>query len=538
LFVFLLLVEGLYAQKGAADLIRRADEAYKLYDYDRAQSYYYEGLFAAEKNKQYREVALAQLGLAKSYYYQHARNESFSWFSAHLKTVEQHGYEDLEPMANYCMGAMYVESSNADSAVYYCDRAILLFEKIEDWLGVSKTHAILAELFINQMPTDEAKLYYHLRQSEKFALKSGNPEALAFTMMKYFNFYFRNKRNYERALYYINQTESLCKIIQNPEVIYNTYRSKAECLIFLKDTAAYQYLHQWFRFKDSVLNEQKIQNVAKYETLFEVQKLELAMELQNSKLMAEKKTKTMYLMILILVLIVVLLAYFMNRIRVKQQMQLILAQKNEAMVKEIYKAEQKERIRLARDLHDSIGQKLSVMKMLLPNDEHLDLGKIHQYLDETANEVRSISHNLIPEILNLGFLKALKNLADYYNASKKINFKLDIKENAVFRSISKEVEVALYRILQELLTNITKHAQAGEIEMTVSFDNNEIVIIVNENGRGLDKDKIKQSKGLGWRNIFARIQLLNGSIDVESKSGLGSTFIIKIPVYEAQNNFG
>lgn len=208
------------------------------------------------------------------------------------------------------------------------------------------------------------------------------------------------------------------------------------------------------------------------------------------------------------------------------------------MVKEIYKAEQKERVRLARDLHDSIGQKLSVMKMLLPNDEHLDLGKIHQYLDETANEVRSISHNLIPEILNLGFLKALKNLADYYNASKKINFKLDIKENAVFRSISKEVEVALYRILQELLTNITKHAQAGEIEMTVSFDNNEIVIIVNENGRGLDKDKIKQSKGLGWRNIFARIQLLNGSIDVESKSGLGSTFIIKIPVYEAQNNFG
>jgi signal transduction histidine kinase len=208
------------------------------------------------------------------------------------------------------------------------------------------------------------------------------------------------------------------------------------------------------------------------------------------------------------------------------------------MVKEIYKAEQKERVRLARDLHDSIGQKLSVMKMLLPNDERLDLGKIHQYLDETANEVRSISHNLIPEILNLGFLKALKNLADYYNASKKINFKLDIKENAVFRSISKEVEVALYRILQELLTNITKHAQAGEIKMTVSSENNDIVIILNENGRGLDKEKIKQSKGLGWRNIFARIQLLNGSIDVESKPGLGSTFIIKIPIYEAQNNFG
>lgn len=290
---------------------------------------------------------------------------------------------------------------------------------------------------------------------------------------------------------------------------------------------------KWFAFKDSVLNEQKIQNVAKYETLFEVQKMEMAMELQNNKLMAQKKTNSMYLMMLILVLVMVLFAYFMNRMRVKQQLQLMMAQQNEAMVKEIYNAEQKERVRLARDLHDSIGQKLSVMKMLLPNDDNSELGKIHQYLDETAQEVRSISHNLIPEILNLGFSQALENLANHYNATKKINFILDFKDKKSFQSFSKEVEVALYRIVQEVLSNIAKHAQASEIKMTVFCDSNNLTILIEENGRGFEKEKITQSKGLGWKNIFARIQLLNGSIDVESKKGFGSSFTIKIPLHEA-----
>lgn len=240
LFVLLLLFTGLHAQKVAEDFIDRADKAYELNDYDRAQKYYHEGLLSAEKSKRSGEAALAQLGLAKSYYYLNEHKESLVWFRSHLKTVEQYGYTDFEPMANYYMGVMFVESDVADSAIFYCGRAIRLFEKIEDWSGVSKTHAILTEFFINQRPTDDAKVYYHLRESEKFARKAGNSEALAFTMIKYFNFYFRNKRNYERALHYINQTESLYHITQNPEAIYNTYRSKAECLIYLKDTSAHQ----------------------------------------------------------------------------------------------------------------------------------------------------------------------------------------------------------------------------------------------------------------------------------------------------------
>lgn len=514
-------------------MFQLADEAYHQNNYDLAQKYYQDGLLKAEKSKDFRAIALAQLGLAKSYYYLHSKQESINWFRAHLKTVEKFHFSDLEPLANYFMGVMFIEISVKDSSLFYCNRAIKLMEKSEDWTGVSKTHTILAELFINEIPTDDTKVHFHLNESEKFATKSGDLDALAFTMIKYFNFYFRNKKDYERALYYINKTESLYHITQNPEAIYNTYRSKAECLIYLKDTSAHQYVVKWFEFKDSVLNEQKIQNVAKYETLFEVEKMELEMDLKNKQLIAEKKTKNMYLIVFILILIIVTFVYFTNRMRIKQQMQLVLAKQNEALVKEIYSAEQKERVRLARDLHDSIGQKLSVMKMLLPNDDNSELEKIHQYLNETAQEVRSISHNLIPEILNLGFPQALENLANHYNATKKIKFTLDFKDKESFQSFSKEVEVAVYRILQEVLSNIAKHAQASEIKMTVFLDNDNLMLLIEENGRGFEKEKITQSKGLGWKNIFARIQLLNGSIDVESKKGFGSSFTIKIPVHEA-----
>lgn len=515
------------------DLFQLAHEAYQQNNYDLAQKYFHASLINAEKSEDFRAIALAQLGLAKSYYYLYEKQKCIHWFRAHLKTVEKYNFSDLEPMANYFMGVMFVETSDKDSSLFYSNRAIELMQKTKDWTGISKTHTILAELYLNEIPTDETQVYFHLNESEQFARKSGDLDALAFTMMKYFNFYFRNKKNYDRALYYINQTESLYHITQNAEAIYNTYRAKAECLIFLKDTSAHQYLHKWFAFKDSVLNEQKIQNVAKYETLFEVEKMELEMDLKNKQLIAEKKTKNMYLVVFILILIIVTFVYFTNRMRIKQQMQLVLAKQNEALVKEIYNAEQKERVRITRDLHDSIGQKLSVMKMLLPSDDNSELDKIRQYLNETAQEVRSISHNLIPEILNLGFPQALENLANHYNATKKIKFTLDFNDKESFQSFSKEVEVAVYRILQEMLSNIAKHAQSTEIKMTVFRDNDNLTLLIEENGRGIETEKITHSKGLGWKNIFARVQLLNGSIEIESKKGFGSSFTIKIPVHEA-----
>jgi two-component system, NarL family, sensor kinase len=198
----------------------------------------------------------------------------------------------------------------------------------------------------------------------------------------------------------------------------------------------------------------------------------------------------------------------------------------------IFESEQKERIRIARDLHDSIGQKLSVMKMLLSkNDEaNDDIKKITAYLNETANEVRNISHNLVPEILNLGFIKAVENLIEQLNESKKVNALLNVADSVKTIDLPPQTEVSLYRIVQEILSNIVRHSQTDKIFVKIFNQDNFLQILIQDKGVGFDTQLINISDGLGWKNIFARIKLVNGQINIKSQSGSGSEFLINIPV--------
>ncbi len=212
-------------------------------------------------------------------------------------------------------------------------------------------------------------------------------------------------------------------------------------------------------------------------------------------------------------------------------MESILKEQNELVVRQIFQAEQNERIRIARDLHDSIGQKLSVMKMLLPRgDGNKDLEKISSYLDETATEVRAISHNLIPEILNFGLMKALDDMVDKINETEsiKVDYSSDMNLNEL--KLSRQTELSVFRIVQEILNNIIKHAQTPVIHMNIKLETGFVHIVIADKGKGFDLNRIEQSEGIGWKNIFARIQLLNGKIDIHSEKNKGSKFMINVPV--------
>src|SRR5690606_4584168 len=168
--------------------------------------------------------------------------------------------------------------------------------------------------------------------------------------------------------------------------------------------------------------------------------------------------------------------------------------------------------------------------MLLSSEDEGNLKKAVSFLDETTEEVRAISHNLVPEILNLGLTKALENLAEQLNQSNKIKVNLNITPMLTKLQLAKQTEVSLYRIIQEIISNIIKHAKTDSILINVATKENFLQINIQDNGVGVDVKAIEASSGLGWKNIFARIKLINGELKIQSEKQKGSNFHINIPI--------
>jgi signal transduction histidine kinase len=216
---------------------------------------------------------------------------------------------------------------------------------------------------------------------------------------------------------------------------------------------------------------------------------------------------------------------FRRAMNEKRKAEFLLEQNRQQFVHNLYKMQDLERIRFARDLHDSIGQKLSVVKMYLSDSGS---EKVNNFLDEAISEVRVISHNLIPEELNFGIKRALNELAEKINLANKIRVTLKVEPDNL--KLSKEIELSVYRIIQEILNNMVKHAQASQIDIRLESKNNLLIISVNDNGQGFDTKIIERSSGIGWQNIYARTKVLNGIIDIKSEINKGTKIKITIPV--------
>ena len=205
-----------------------------------------------------------------------------------------------------------------------------------------------------------------------------------------------------------------------------------------------------------------------------------------------------------------------------------LQKQKDSNVQAIFESEQTERIRIARDLHDSLGQKLSVLKMYLNNREN-DAVKTPALLDDTIQEVRNISHNLLPEELNFGFLNAIKSDIEKMEHTGVFKITTTI-EDAPYENISLLTSLNIVRIFRELLANMVKHSGASQVFITLNMVDNIFYLQLKDNGIGINKNAIEQSKGIGWKNIFTRISMLKGSININANQPSGSDVQIQIPI--------
>ncbi len=189
-----------------------------------------------------------------------------------------------------------------------------------------------------------------------------------------------------------------------------------------------------------------------------------------------------------------------------------------------------ERQRIAQDLHDRLGSILTATKLYFNSDDNGNgavRDKANALLDSAVTEVREISHNMMSGTLSkFGLIQALEELAE--TVSKSGHTKMQFIAHKVGRYPGK-VEITIYRVIQELVSNTLKHAGASEITAQVSQLGNELTVIMEDNGRGFDRQTALKN-GIGLMNVESRVASLNGTVHIDSGKGSGTTITINIPV--------
>lgn len=214
----------------------------------------------------------------------------------------------------------------------------------------------------------------------------------------------------------------------------------------------------------------------------------------------------------------------------------------EEFTKKLIESQENERKRVAAELHDSLGQDLLIIKnkalISLKKADNVaklkeDIKEISELTTSTINEVREISYNLRPyELDRLGLLKTLQSLIDKAGKSTNISFNCDIDN--IDNIFVPEIEINVYRIVQECLSNIIKHSEATQVVVGIKKLEKEISIFISDNGKGFNVEKKfsdKERKGFGLKGIPERVKLFGGEFNIESEPGKGTRIKITLPIH-------
>jgi signal transduction histidine kinase len=281
--------------------------------------------------------------------------------------------------------------------------------------------------------------------------------------------------------------------------------------------------------------------MAEMEMVYETEKKQQQINLQ--KVQISKKNYLLAGIVLLIVFLKLLILSVWLRVRLKQKarFQKEIMKQQELATKAVLAAEEKERQRIARDLHDGVGQMMSVAKMNLSafesdmqftnKDQQLSFEKIIDLVDESCREVRAVSHNMMPNAL-------LKNnlaiaIRDFVDKIEKRSLKVRVYTEGLDSRMDSNLEIVLYRVIQECVNNVIKHAEASRLDISVLKDKEGISATIEDNGKGFDIGDKENFEGIGIKNIITRIEYLKGIVDFDSSPGKGTLIALNVPMEQA-----
>jgi signal transduction histidine kinase len=479
-----------------------------------------------------------------------------------------------------------------DRAAAHCDSAYWCFKQVGDTFQYIRRLQQRGVIALNN-GGPQAALQVFL-DYEQQARAYGSKQLIAQAQMST-GFTYYTLGNLDSAYFYqssaldlyrqLDYQQNIFKLLLHISSIHARKREIAVCTRLIaeadslnKELPDYSYNNLFLKEAKFILNLAKagsaelipdfedylIQSEANYEELNRKSLEELeagyqlaAKEAQNSKLLLENqlyKIRNLVLMLIVfalLVLFIIMYQYFRNRKQLGlREMELkerhiknVLQEQELITVNAALEGKDQERNRIARELHDRLGYILSLAKLnfsslqedlnKLKSENQERYTKISGMLDEAATEVRRISHDLYgSSVFNFGIVTALHQLAEAVSAANKMEVRFH--SQFVPTDLGLDLQVNIYRIVGELISNSIKHSGAGQIDIQLIGRRGDVILTYEDDGCGFNMDDQSWKRGMGYTSIEARLKKINGTYLIETAPGRGMYFQAEAPAYDAE----
>lgn len=415
-----------------------------------------------------------------------------------------HQLQDELIDTEFNLGTLHYYQARNDSALYYYEK------NLKDIIPRN----------------DTTQIAFRLNNLAKLQMAIGQEQGAVNNLIKAKELV-KNKKDKEFAV-------SLLRNIADAQVAAGNYKE------------AVDYYNQFINEEDSLNGTNIAQNIKELQTKYETAEKDL----ENAELAAKNLSNKnqIYLLLFSLASITGIGLYLLKRMRQKQTLLAanaeIQKQREEKLLKDqelagidaMITGQEKERKKIAQDLHDDIGSSLTTARMCIENvieksnqnESREILTNAYELLNDTYTKVRNISHAQKSSVLSShGLIGTLEQLAQRINIAQSL--KVEIIHHGLEGSLSNTMELGLFRIIQELLNNTIKHAQADHASVILTGYEDHVSVIVEDDGKGFDVETLSIN-GIGLDNIKARVLNLDGSIEIDTLIDRGTTVNIEIPI--------
>ena len=319
---------------------------------------------------------------------------------------------------------------------------------------------------------------------------------------------------------------------------------------------AYDHLFHHLEMKDSILKTETSNYTTYLEESFQANKRENEIlrlqKVQQEKEFALKKRNTYLaigagLIVVLMTILYLLRRNFQHKQKLSQQQSVLLEEKIKTIEKEqqisslqsMINGQETERTRIAKDLHDGLGGIFSTVKMHYSTlrqstpviTENPLYKKTLDLINNASDELRKVAHNMMPEVLmKVGLVEALQDFCNNISSGKLL--KITFQTFGMEKRLGSATEIMLYRIIQELINNIIKHADATEALIQINKEGNRLSLVIEDNGKGFDTKEAEEKRSMGIATVKSRVDYLNGRLTIDSRKDIGTTVMIDLLINE------
>ena len=437
-----------------------------------------------------------------------------------------------------------VNRSELDSALFYFLEAETILVQLNATYNLSAVYNNIGRIYSIKKDYQKALSFFEKGLQARIVLEDKFGIGLSYINLAETE---RILGNNAKNIEYLNKAAELFLNLKNYLNLKQAYGKLAEAYELKKDyLTSLKFQQLYSSYKDSIYNEDNAKQLAEMQTKYNVEKKDL--ELAKNKAEIETKEKQAYIKNIIIIAIIILsilivftgvLFYRKKQIEQQAKLDAEIASQKEIRTKAILDAEEKERRRIAQDLHDGVGQMLSAAKLNLSNldskitsqteEQKLAMQNALSLVDDSVKEVRAVSHNMMPNtLIKLGLASAVREFITKLGNAPTL--KVDLEIVGLDNRLDNQIETVLYRVIQEIVNNIIKHAKASQISMQLIRHETELNIMIEDNGVGFDTNELDSFEGIGLKGIQTRIEFLNGTVHFDSSVGRGTTVIIDVPL--------